>query len=34
MANVALELSLASWLNESYSVIYNGCTPSVGKSLL
>jgi hypothetical protein len=34
MADVALQLTLASWLNESYSVIYNGWEPSVGKSLL
>jgi hypothetical protein len=34
MANVALQLTLASWLNESYSVIYNGWAPSVGEILL
>jgi hypothetical protein len=34
MANSAVQLTLAFWLNEFYSVIYNGWAPSVGKSLL
>jgi hypothetical protein len=34
MVGADLQLTLASWLNEFYPVIYNGWAPSVGKSLL